>query len=158
MSKLTNWTPTRRTKRGNRANAQSTGLPGLRAGTPESLADYLAAQGEEGTDIERILDAAAAEFNFQWDAKQYVIPLSVSGTYTRVDRLTWNPKRAVFPQGIMHYLRLNALQTDFLQDLELRDMGFFVFRPSYKQIYRDPMQVMQNIILCLESFSSEDPG
>jgi hypothetical protein len=121
-----------------------------------TLADYLASAGGEGTDLERILDGAAAQLNFEWDAKQYVVPLASTGSYTRIDRVTFHPLRAVYPQGIQHYLRLDAYQTDLLQDLELRSMGWMVFRPSYKDIYRDPLGVMQQIILGLESFTEQD--
>jgi very-short-patch-repair endonuclease len=123
----------------------------------KTLADYLAAEGGEGTDLERIIRNAAKRLGFRFDAEQWLVQLVVNGSYTVIDFVTFNPKRAVYPQGWQHYERLESYQKDVLQDMELRDNGWFVFRPSYLEIYRDPMLVMQNIIMCLEQPTRRDP-
>lgn len=123
---------------------------------PQTLAEYL--MYGEGTDIERIIRGAARELGFSFDAEQYVVQLSMNGSYTRIDFVTFNPLRAVYPQGKVHYLRLDAYQQDFIQDLELRSMGWKVFRPSYQRIYADPLGVMREIILGIETFTGQDNG
>lgn len=124
----------------------------------QSLAEYWASLPGEGTDLERIIRRAAAELNFQFDAEQFVVPLLVNGSYTRIDFVTFSPLRAVYPQGKQHYLRLDAFQQDMLQDLELRSNGWMVFRHSYRRIYADPLQVMREIILGIETFTGQDEG
>jgi very-short-patch-repair endonuclease len=123
---------------------------------PQTLAESLMYGG--GTDIEQIIRGAARELNFQFDAEQYVIPIDITGSYTIVDFVTFKPRRAVYPQGKQHYLRLDAYQQDFIQDLFLRSEGWMVFRPSWRRIYADPLGVMREIILGIETFTGQDPG
>jgi very-short-patch-repair endonuclease len=122
----------------------------------QTLAEHL--MFGTGTDIERIIRGAAKELGFHFDAEQYYIPLKSLGTYTVVDFVTFNPRRAVYPQGKQHYLRLDAYQQDFLQDLALRSEGWKVFRPGYKRIYQDPLGVMREIILGIETYTNQDDG
>jgi very-short-patch-repair endonuclease len=122
----------------------------------QTLADYLA-QGGEGSDLERIIRNAAKMQGFRFDAEQWVVQLVANGSYTVIDFVTFNPKRAVYPQGWQHYARLDSYQKDMIQDMELRDMGWLVFRPSYLEIYADPLAVINKIILGVEIPAKQDP-
>lgn len=122
---------------------------------PDRLYDRLAGTSKNpapskfgGTTLERAADNAAAMLGFEFDAAQWVINLTISGTYTVVDRILFQPTPGIllYMDGIQHDLRLNAEQTDFLQTLELREMGYKVLRIKQKDMEADPLYEIRKVL------------
>jgi len=122
---------------------------------PERLYDLLAGTSENpapskfgGTTLERAADNAAALLGFAFDAAQVKIDLTISGTYTVVDRMLFQPTPGVllYMDGIQHDLRLNAAQQDFIQALELREMGYKVLRIKQADMERDPLYEIRKVL------------
>jgi very-short-patch-repair endonuclease len=121
---------------------------------PRTLFDELAfnEDGSErpskfgGTDIERVMDQAAALLGYEFEAAQYVVNLPMSGSYTVIDRVRFNPRVAVYIDGIQHDIRIDAEAQDFIQKLALEDLGWKVIRVHWKDIKRDPIGAARSVL------------
>lgn len=99
-----------------------------------------------GTDLERAADnGAAEELHFEFDYAQMVLPLTINGSYTVVDRVL-KPRTLVYLDGIMHFLRLDAEQQDLIQEIELKTMGYLVVRISYIEMMADPINALRRCL------------
>jgi very-short-patch-repair endonuclease len=115
---------------------------------PQTLFDVLAAEPSKfgGTDIERVMDNAAALLGYEFDAAQYVVNLPMSGSYTVIDRVRFNPRVAVYIDGIQHDIRIDAEAKDFIQKIALEHLGWKVIRVHWKDIKRDPIGAARSVL------------
>jgi very-short-patch-repair endonuclease len=115
---------------------------------PQTLFDVLAAEPSKfgGTDIERVMDNAAKRLGYEFEAAQYVVNLPMSGSYTVIDRVRFNPRVAVYIDGIQHDIRIDAEAKDFIQKIALEHLGWKVIRVHWKDIRRDPIGAARSVL------------
>jgi very-short-patch-repair endonuclease len=115
---------------------------------PQTLFDVLAAEPSKfgGTDIERVMDNAAKRLGYEFEAAQYVVNLPMSGSYTVIDRVRFNPRVAVYIDGIQHDIRIDAEAKDFIQKIALEHLGWKVIRVHWKDIKRDPIGAARSVL------------
>jgi very-short-patch-repair endonuclease len=115
---------------------------------PQTLFDVLAAEPSKfgGTDIERVMDQAAALLGYEFEAAQWVVNLPMSGSYTVIDRVRFNPRVAVYIDGIQHDIRIDAEAKDFIQKIALEHLGWKVIRVHWKDIKRDPIGAARSVL------------
>jgi very-short-patch-repair endonuclease len=115
---------------------------------PQTLFDVLAAEPSKfgGTDIERVMDNAAKRLGYEFEAAQWVVNLPMSGSYTVIDRVRFNPRVAVYIDGIQHDIRIDAEAKDFIQKIALEHLGWKVIRVHWKDIKRDPIGAARSVL------------
>jgi very-short-patch-repair endonuclease len=115
---------------------------------PQTLFDVLAAEPSKfgGTDIERVMDNAAKRLGYEFEAAQWVVNLPMSGSYTVIDRVRFNPRVAVYIDGIQHDIRIDAEAQDFIQKIALEHLGWKVIRVHWKDIKRDPIGAARSVL------------
>jgi very-short-patch-repair endonuclease len=115
---------------------------------PQTLFDVLAAEPSKfgGTDIERVMDNAAKRLGYEFEAAQWVVNLPMSGSYTVIDRVRFNPRVAVYIDGIQHDIRIDAEAKDFIQKIALEHLGWKVIRVHWKDIRRDPIGAARSVL------------
>lgn len=111
-----------------------------------SLAEYLAqaSPDQEGTILERLLDGAAAEMGRAFDARQVTVRLA-GGASTRIDRVNWNPKTAIYADGIQHELREETAIRDRMEDAQLEAMGWRVVRLGWRELLADAVRAVSRV-------------
>lgn len=115
-----------------------------------SLAELLMQDPEaQGTTLERLVDGVAKELGVVWDGRQLDIPLTMSGRFTRVDRVKIMGGKVclIYIDGPQHTLRLNQMQADAIQDMELESMGFVVIRLPYDELITDPIGTFRRRVI-----------
>ena len=102
-----------------------------------------------GTTLERCIDNAAARLGYSFDAAQWVVNLTINGSYTVIDRVLFRPRTAVYIDGIEHDIRESADPKDLLQDMELRSEKWLVIRLNWKDIQRDPIGAARSVLFAI---------
>ncbi len=102
-----------------------------------------------GTTLERAADNAAARLGFSFDAAQWVVPLTINGNYTVIDRVLWHPRTAVYMDGPQHQIRETADPKDMLQDMELRSEKWLVVRITLTEMMRDPIGSIRRVLYAI---------
>jgi very-short-patch-repair endonuclease len=115
---------------------------------PQTLFDILAAEPSKfgGTDIERAMDNAAKRLGYEFDDAQVPVQLTMSGSYTVIDRVRYRPRVAFYIDGIQHDIRTDAESKDWIQKLDLEQQGWKVIRVHWTDIKRDPIGAARSVL------------
>lgn len=105
-----------------------------------TYAEYLASRSQfGGTQLERLVDGAAAEIGRAFDSAQKYIPLASWYEKTVADRWINNPPTSIFIDGMQHDLRTDTAQGDLLKRMQLEAMGIKVVSLHWSDLLRDPI-------------------
>jgi very-short-patch-repair endonuclease len=136
-------------KSGGKARGQSPKRVGRTVRSPKlgmTLADFLALSSpdEQATNLEKILDGAAQQLGRAWDGRQVTIQL-LQGASTRIDRVLWRPRTAVYADGPVHEFRPELASRDRMEQVELEGLGWRVFRLNWRELLTDPVRTVARV-------------